>query len=313
MPVQTTFPVLSQEVRRSRLAMPVSGISRAVLDTDTYNEIDDQFALAWAMLSPEKLDMRAILAAPFDNSRSTGPADGMRKSRDEIVRELDLLGIPAQDFVYSGSERFMTACDDPVDSPAARRIVELAHEAARDGVLLNVIAIAAITDVASALLLDPEIVKFIRVIWLGGHAFYVGENGEFNLRQDVPGAQVLFDSGVPLVLVPCRGVAELLTITLPELDNRLADAGKIGLFLLGRCAEYLHHDPAVQKVIWDIATIAHFVVPEACRSELVIAPRLGNDRTWIPGEAGRHEIRLTTYLDRGKIFDALFARLAAKK
>ncbi len=38
---------------------------RVIIDTDAANEIDDQFALAWALLSPERLDVLAVYAAPF--------------------------------------------------------------------------------------------------------------------------------------------------------------------------------------------------------------------------------------------------------
>ena len=48
-----------------------------VLDTDTYNEIDDQYALAQVLLSPEDVTVEAVYAAPFHNARSTGPGDGM--------------------------------------------------------------------------------------------------------------------------------------------------------------------------------------------------------------------------------------------
>ena len=54
-----------------------------VLDTDTYNEIDDQFALVYALLCPEKLNVEAVYAALFTNDRSTGPGDGMEKSYEE--------------------------------------------------------------------------------------------------------------------------------------------------------------------------------------------------------------------------------------
>ncbi len=47
-----------------RLAPPRSR-PRVVIDTDAANEIDDQFALAWALLSPERLDVLAVYAAPF--------------------------------------------------------------------------------------------------------------------------------------------------------------------------------------------------------------------------------------------------------
>ena len=38
---------------RSRLALP-GALPRIVIDTDAANEIDDQFALAWALLSPDR-------------------------------------------------------------------------------------------------------------------------------------------------------------------------------------------------------------------------------------------------------------------
>ncbi len=46
---------------RSRLAPP-TGRVRVVIDTDTANEIDDQFALAWALRCPQQLDVVAVYA-----------------------------------------------------------------------------------------------------------------------------------------------------------------------------------------------------------------------------------------------------------
>ena len=40
-------------------------VKKIILDTDTYNEIDDQFALAYAMLSKDKVDLLSVNAAPF--------------------------------------------------------------------------------------------------------------------------------------------------------------------------------------------------------------------------------------------------------
>ena len=49
---------------RARLALPHLP-ARVVIDTDAANEIDDQFALAWALLSPAQLHVEAVYAAPF--------------------------------------------------------------------------------------------------------------------------------------------------------------------------------------------------------------------------------------------------------
>ena len=48
-----------------------------ILDTDAYNEIDDQFAIGYMLKKPERLNVVGICAAPFTNEKSTGPADGM--------------------------------------------------------------------------------------------------------------------------------------------------------------------------------------------------------------------------------------------
>jgi hypothetical protein len=73
-----------------RLIKPAGPID-VVLDTDTYNEIDDQYALAFLIRSPEKLNLKRIYAAPFFNYKSSGPGDGMEKSYAEIMNILSLM------------------------------------------------------------------------------------------------------------------------------------------------------------------------------------------------------------------------------
>ena len=73
------FPSSSDEWRLARLHLPDRPV-RVVIDTDTYNEVDDQFAIAYALLSPERVRVEAIYAAPFFNKRSTGPGHGMELS-----------------------------------------------------------------------------------------------------------------------------------------------------------------------------------------------------------------------------------------
>src|SRR5690606_32522189 len=100
------FPGLSPQFRLQRLEPPRGRVS-LVLDTDAYNEVDDQFALVHALLSPEKLRVEAVYAAPFHNCRSAGPADGMERSFEEILRLLELLDHPAAGLVYRGATSFL--------------------------------------------------------------------------------------------------------------------------------------------------------------------------------------------------------------
>ena len=151
-----------------RRLQPPKGKVDMVLDTDTYNEVDDQFALSYALLSPEKLNVQAIYAAPFYNDRSGGPKDGMEKSYGEILRLLDRLGVDPEGRVFRGSESYLPDGRTPVDSPAARDLVARAMARPEDDPLY-VVASGAITNVASAILMEPRITRRIVVVWLGGH------------------------------------------------------------------------------------------------------------------------------------------------
>ena len=118
-------PLDNSEILR-RLDIPAANSGKVldmVLDTDTYNEVDDQFALCYALLSPERLNVQAVYAAPFFNDRSSGPEDGMKRSYDEIARLLDKLGRSTDGFAYKGSRDYLRDMDTPQDSPAARDLV----------------------------------------------------------------------------------------------------------------------------------------------------------------------------------------------
>ena len=164
----TRYPIIAPADRASRLQHPTGPVD-AVLDTDTYNEIDDQFALVYALLSPE-IRLEAVYAAPFYNERSSDPADGMESSYQEILRVMGHLGIGSTETVYRGSTKYLPSDQTPVESDAARNLVERAL-APREGPLY-VMTIGAITNVASAILMAPEIIERIVVVWLGGQPLY---------------------------------------------------------------------------------------------------------------------------------------------
>ena len=73
---------MNNEQRMKNLSVP-SGKIDVVLDTDAYNEIDDQFAISYMIKSKEKIHVKAICVAPFYNAHSESPKDGMEKSYDE--------------------------------------------------------------------------------------------------------------------------------------------------------------------------------------------------------------------------------------
>ena len=300
----TDHPTLSEAERVELLEAPEEPVS-VVLDTDAYNEVDDQFAIAHLLRSPN--DVEAVYAAPFHNDRSDGPGDGMEKSHEELERVLSLLD-RSEDLAYRGSTRYMDAPDEPVESPAAADLVERAR-ADRDGPLY-VVAIGAVTNVASAIASAPDVVDDVVVIWLGGHPVDWRTADEFNLKQDVHAARVLFDSGVPLVHVPCLNVAEHVKTTVPELERHLRGRGEAADFLFERFADYDATDGegVWSKELWDLAATAVLAVPGAVESCLDHSPVLTDELTW-SRDPNRHLIRRVTRVDRDAVLGDLFERL----
>ena len=284
------------------------GVVKTILDTDTYNEIDDQFALVQMLLSKERIDVLSINAAPFSmNNRSDDPQKGMELSYEEIFRLLKKINFKKNNFVFKGSTKYVGFDKKPIDSPAADNIIENALKCSESDPLY-VVAIGAITNVASAILKEPEIINKIVVVWLGGNALYWPENNEFNLKQDIGGAQVLFDSGVSLVLVPCKGVTSHLISTVPEIEKYIEPHGEIGKFLAMRFKEYNNNHKGWSKEIWDMAAVSWVLNEEWAPTNIVPSPILLDDKTWTFDE-NRHPIKIVYDIKRDLIFQDFIEKL----
>ena len=303
------FPLMSDS-ERSKLLEPPCGRVSVVLDTDTYNEIDDQYAVVYSLFSKEKLDIEAIYAAPFHNSRSEGPADGMEKSYEEILRLLEKMDIAPEGLVFRGSECYLPESGEPVGSPAAEDLVDRAKKE-RDGPLY-VAAIGAITNIASAILMDPSIISRIVVLWLGGHPYNHNTAEEFNLKQDIAASRLIFDCGVPLVHFPCRSVAEMLRTTRAEMEAHVKGLGAVGDYIYNIFCDYVPDEPGVSKVIWDLAPVAWLVDPAVAQTSLVTSPVLNDGLTWSANDQ-RHFVRVATRIERDRVFGDFFRKIDLAK
>ena len=300
-----TFPDVPEATRCERLRPP-AGRVRVVVDTDTYNEIDDQFAVVYALLSPQQLQVEALCAAPFHNDRSSGPADGMEKSYQEILRLLARLDVSPDAFVFRGATDYLRDSETPSESEAARELVRRAMSGDSDP--LYVVAIGAITNVASALLMEPKLVERIVVVWLGGQPLHWPTAREFNLQQDPAASRLILDCGVPLVHIPCSGVASHLLTTVAEIERYVQGRGAIGNYLAEIFKSYHADHFAWSKVIWDIACVGYLINPSWLPTEVVHSPILTDQLTWSV-DRSRHMIRFATYVDRDSIFRDLFGKL----
>lgn len=246
---------MTDERRLENLNVP-KGMVDVVLDSDAYNEIDDQFAIAYLVSAKDKLCPKAIYAAPFLNAKSSSPADGMEKSYDEILKLLSLMGQSVP--VFKGSERYLPDESTPVISAAAQDLASRAN-AYSPKRPLYVVAIGAITNVASAILLNPKVAENTVVVWLGGHARHFHDTREFNMMQDIAAARVVMGSGVPFVQLPCLGVVSTFTVSGPELQAYFAQKSPVADYLAKNTIEHAESyakGKAWSRVIWDVTAIA---------------------------------------------------------
>ena len=365
MPIPTAilnqFPKLTEDEMR-RLLTPPTGPVRMILDTDTHNEIDDQFALAWALLSPEKIKFEGVTTEPYSfehyqpgllaahkilqsgGPRSVAeeeavapfrswvegllaagtdphdvvfvpPDEGMELSYQEILTVYEKLEIDPGDSIYRGSPGYLTSFDAPIKSASAEQIIERALVDSDQP--LYVCAIGCATNVASALLLEPEIIKNMVVVWTSGWPSQCQQSNmaSLNANQDPLASQLLFECGVAQVYLPGFHIGAQLRLSLPEMEAWVRGKGKMG--------DYLYHlytnNPIYAQrginghfgrswVIWDIINIAWLLNPDWVPSALLPSPSLDDGLFWQHSE-GRHLMREAFTVNRDAIFRDFFEKL----
>lgn len=246
--------------RIKNLSVPKGKID-VVLDTDTFNEIDDQFAVAYLLKSKEKLNTKAIYAAPFFNPKSNSPKDGMEKSYNEILNLLSLMNEKKD--VFKGSEKYLDDENTPVISPAAEDLAKRANDYSKENPLY-VVAIGAITNIASAILLNPLVAENTVVVWLGGHAHHYHDTYEFNMFQDIAAARVVMKSGVPFIQLPCRGVVSSFYVTVPELEYYFKEKNELCNYLVNITINEMKNRNMLSKVLWDVTAVAYLLNDNDC-------------------------------------------------
>lgn len=301
--------MLTTAQRLSLLEIP-QGIVDVVIDSDAYNEIDDQFAISYALLSPERCRVQAVYAAPFLNHRSTSPADGMERSYQEIKRLLALLhkDIP----YFRGAASYLPDEETPVRSAAAKDLAQRAMAYSPENPLY-VVALGAITNVASALLMNPEISDRVVIVFLGGHSLDWPQNQEFNLGQDVAAGRIVYGCGAPLVMLPCLGVVSTFTTTGPELDHWLRGRNPLCDYLVKNTVDEVKsyaEGKVWSRVLWDVTAVGWLLNDDHrfLHSRLIPTPVPEYDHHW--GSAPLNPLcRYVYHVNRDALLGDLFAKL----
>jgi inosine-uridine nucleoside N-ribohydrolase len=196
------------------------------------------------------------------------------------------------------------------------------------------VAGGGLTDLASALLIEPRIAQRMTLVWIGGaehdgHAAPPPGAGtiEYNLDIDLVAGQVVFDeSTIPIWQVP-RNVYRQCLVSETELRRRVAVTGPIGRFLHDETAFIMRHfqeegprRSAESYVLGDsplvlLTALQSFFEPDPSSSEYVevSTPLLGADGGYQVRDedaSGARPMRVYTQVDTRLMFEDLFAKLA---
>lgn len=290
-----------------------------LIDTDTKNEIDDQFALTYALLS-DRLKVGAIYAAQFSHKGGPDPAEGMEQSYREIRTILELLKLRQEPPVFKGNTRplereFLEAGSNPPveQSEAVKDLIARARAAEE---YLPVVSIGAATNIGAALLAAPDIAAKLLLIWLGGNEYHHPKTAEYNLMGDLTASRLIYYSGIALIRFPAQEVTSKMSLGKAEVLENIAPLGEIGTFLTNIFLEYVEAKGKEEKEIWDMATVAVLENPGFGSWEMLPMPELSETPQWIWGKEGSDRNKpdhcVITDIDSEAIFSALYRRMKKK-
>lgn len=275
-----------------------------ILDTDTYNECDDQFALAYLLKSQERFNIEAITVAPYHHDNNISIQEGNEKSYNEIIKICKYLDFDTTNKVYKGSEDYLQNNYNET-TKAIEKIIEIAMKNEKTYIL----SIGAITNIAIAVLKEPRIIDRIEIIWLGGHSLLQNKNDEFNFRQDIKAVKTIFESNVKLTIIPCKNVASNLRTSIYELEYFLKGKNELCDYLCQRFYNDGVHGIQERRIIWDISVIAYMLNKSWFTSEEISSPRIREDSSYELTN-NNHKITMTNYIDVNKVYTDLFNKLA---
>ncbi len=231
---------------------------QVILDADTANEVDDAFALSM-MLMNSNVDIIALNATQWQASQ-WATENSMEDSHRLNQTLLGIMGLNTKTN-RGGASRMYDWGDRAQHSAATYEIIKQA-KALPEGEKLNIIALGALTNVASAVFIEPAIVKNIKLYWLGTTYDFGGEvlrRDDFNCAMDQFALTHLLFSEVEMHIIPIN-VASKMTFNYEKSRSQLENHF-LGDFLLKIWDDHIDGGRD-QRTIWDLTIINAFLHPD---------------------------------------------------
>jgi inosine-uridine nucleoside N-ribohydrolase len=267
---------------------------RVLLDTDANNEIDDQHAIAYLLLSGDSFILEGITVNKTNNG---GDIHEQAKEAERVIKLCDMedkisVTLGASDSFSEIQSKVMNPVFDGSD--AVDLMIEKAHRNASQ--VLTILAIGKLTNIALAIKKDPTIVSKIKVVWLGSN---YPLPGEYNLESDSESMNFVIASGVLFEIAVVRykekSGTTAVTVTPQDLERNIVGNGpKLDKAVIGRNGGeffnfgdysfnlldnvYLFGDPP-SRPLYDMAAVAVIKNPEWAEKK-EIPSMLYKDGAW---------------------------------
>jgi purine nucleosidase len=284
--------------------------THVVLDCDTANEVDDQFAIAHTLGLPEgTLDVRGVISVHNTTAHGPGSRDMYQEEAERVVA-LCASDVPC----IPGAERPMESREEPVPSAGLEFLVEEARLSP-----LTVIATGPATDVASLFLAVPELRENVRVVWLGGfgdeasYKPWQNRMGELNGRADISAWRVLLEVPVDLLHIPTWPAPAKILVDPTSFGEELSALGRPVASYLAEILQLWTAEHGGQlgggKELWDLACVAAVADPGAITSGPLAAPTLDAAGAHDFTQPGR-KVDVVWDLDERRVLAGLMEALA---
>lgn len=295
---------------------------RVIIDNDFGGDPDGLFQLAEHLLSPST-DIKAIVCSHHYKDFYGYPGN-VSYAKEQVEKLMNVMGkkdVP----VLLGSDSSFVSVDKPLESEGARAIV---CEAMREDKLpLYVVCGAALTNIASAYLMNPEISKRITaVVWIGGPEYkdlcrnQLQHQREYNQGIDPVSSQVVFNkSDLTIWQIP-RDTYRQPLYSYAELKTRVGEASAAGNYLMQRLEDLLHRSKGSlgeTYVLGDspLVLVTSLQTPwerDAASCEYVMRKTpLINTKGFYEDNLNGRPIRIYTKIDARLILEDLVAKLKA--
>jgi purine nucleosidase len=242
------------------------------LDADTGNEMDDLYAIVRLVKEPS-IELLGLSSAHFNNpdllvfdkwnaydTKGLNTVAESQRLNEQILKALNKMDIPHP----LGADRQVGRAwgqEDARNSDAAKGIIA-AVKALHGEEKLDILTIGAMTNIASALILAPEIKSHIRCFSLGAQydpKTKVWNKNEFNIRNDLNAFDYLLNlEGLELTMM-CLQAAHPLQFKRDDTYQKLDESIEAEKILEDRWREQNPQDAT--RVMWDLALVEAYLNP----------------------------------------------------